>query len=118
MIASKAERMAREASLVLRRISADRSIDENRREAVQAAILIERILKDLRDGRSGRSLIIEMLEDASPRPVSTEELRFASGIQEFARRIRELRTEGYDIQSTGDGYLLIGRPRGDRQGGG
>ena len=38
--------------------------------------------------------------------VPAAELRFASGIQEFARRVRELREEGYDIRSTGDGYLL------------
>jgi hypothetical protein len=39
--------------------------------------------------------------------VSSEELRFASGIQESARRIRELRVEhGYDISERGDMYRL------------
>lgn len=39
--------------------------------------------------------------------VSSEELRFASGIQESARRIRELRVEhGYDITESGDMYRL------------
>jgi biotin operon repressor len=55
-----------------------------------------------------------MLEDAAPRSVSIEELRFASGIHEFARRVRELREEGYDIQSTGEGYLLISPTFNDR----
>jgi 5-methylcytosine-specific restriction endonuclease McrA len=39
--------------------------------------------------------------------VSSEELRFASGIQESARRIRELRVEhGYEISERGDMYTL------------
>ena len=80
--------------------------EENRRHAVRAAILIDDLLKELRSGRSGRAVILEMLKDAAPGAVPAAELRFASGIQEFARRVRELREEGYDIRSTGDGYLL------------
>ena len=39
--------------------------------------------------------------------ISSEELRFASGIQESPRRIRELRVEhGYDISERGDMYRL------------
>ena len=101
------ERLANEASGLLRHISIGRSDDDNRQDAVQAAILIDQLLKDLRRGRSGRQVILEMLREASPDPVSIAELRFGSGIQEFARRVRELREEGHDIRPTGDGYVLI-----------
>jgi biotin operon repressor len=100
------ERLAKEASALLRRISIGRSDEDNRHDAVQAAILVEQVLKDLRRGRSGREVILEMLSEASPEPVSIAKLRFGSGIQEFARRVRELRDEGHDIRSTGDGYVL------------
>jgi biotin operon repressor len=49
---------------------------------------------------------LALLEDASPNAVTADELRYASGIQEFARRIRELREQGFDIRPTGDGYRL------------
>lgn len=101
------ERLAKEAWGLLRNISISRSDEDNRADAVRAAILVEQLLKDLRRGRSGRELILKMLTEASPEPVSLAELRFGSGIQEFARRVRELRKEGYDIRSTGDGYVLI-----------
>lgn len=104
------ERLAKEASGLLRHISIGRSDDDNRHDAVKAAILVDQLLKDLRRGRSGRQVILEMLSEASPDPVSIAELRFGSGIQEFARRVRELREEGYDIRSTGDGYVLIPEP--------
>lgn len=104
------ESLAREAVEHLRRIMVDRSDDENRRNAVKAAILVEQLLRLLRRGRSGREVVLSMLLAASPEPVSNAELRFGSGIQEFARRVRELREEGYEIRSTGSGYVLLAGP--------
>lgn len=101
------EELAREALGLLRRISEDQPDEINRRDAIKAAMLVDEILKLLRRGSSGRDVILQMLLEASPREVSIAELRFGSGIQEFARRVRELREEGHDIQSTGDGYVLI-----------
>jgi hypothetical protein len=109
------ERLAKEASGLLRNISIGRSDEDNRQDAVEAAILVEQLLKALRRGRSGREVILEMLTEAAPDPVSIQVLRFGSGIQEFARRVRELREAGHDIRSTGDGYVLLrqsGRPGG------
>ncbi len=102
------ERLAKEASGLLRQISISRTDDDNRHDAIQAAMLIDQLLRVLRRDRSGREMILEMLLQAAPEPVSIAELRFGSGIQEFARRVRELRDEGHDIRPTGDGYVLIG----------
>lgn len=103
------ERLAKEASGLLRHISISRPDDDNRHDAIQAAILIDQLLRVLRRGRSGREMILEMLMQAAPEPVSIAELRFGSGIQEFARRVRELREVGHDIRPTGDGYVFIPR---------
>jgi biotin operon repressor len=100
------ELLAGEAVSALRRISRSRGLAANRRDAVDAAIRVDRLLKLLRGTDSGRALILALLEDASPNAVTADELRYAAGIQEFARRIRELREQGFDIRPTGDGYRL------------
>lgn len=80
---------------------------ENQRRVVEAALATEEMARLLREGKSGRDMILALLKAAYPDPVPTEFLRHASGIQEFARRIRELRVElGYDVIATTDGYML------------
>jgi hypothetical protein len=100
------EQLASEAVEALKRVSRSRTVEANRRNAVDAAVRVDRLLKVLRGKQSGRSVILALLKDAAPDAVTTDELRYASGIQEFARRIRELREEGFAIRPTGDGYRL------------
>lgn len=100
------EILAAAAIRELRAISNGADDDENRAHAVRAAVTVERLIRRLRDGASGRQVILDMLEAAHPDPVSADVLRHASGIQEFARRIRELREEGYAIESLGNSYRL------------
>ncbi len=104
---SQAARLAHDAATQLRRLRPERSRAENRAHAVRAAIATEEVLRLLRGASSGRAAILEILQDAAPETVPSNVLRHASGIQEFARRVRELRDDGYDIRATGDGYRLI-----------
>ena len=104
----KATRLAREAALRLRHIQPDEPRSANRLRAVQAAIAIDEVVRLLRGADSGRTVILELLRDAASDSVPSDVLRHASGIQEFARRIRELRDDGYDIRATGSGYRLVG----------
>lgn len=91
----------------LRRVEATDPSSDNQSRVVEAAIATEEMARRLREGRSGRDVILELLKAAFPDAVPTEFLRHASGIQEFARRIRELRVElGYDVVATKSGYLL------------
>jgi hypothetical protein len=80
---------------------------DNQTRVVEAALVIDEMARRLRGGKSGRDVILEFLRAAFPGAVPTDFLRYASGIQEFARRIRELRVElGYDIEATNTGYML------------
>ncbi len=86
---------------------ADSTLD-NQRRVVEAAVAAEEMARKLRGTKSGRDTILELLKAASPDEVSADFLRHASGIQEFARRIRELRVEfGYDVEATTSGYRLL-----------
>ena len=102
------------AELAAKAIAALRLVDEtdserdNQRKVIEAAVAIEEMARRLRGGSSGRDVILELLKAASPDEVSADFLRHASGIQESARRIRELRVEfGYDVEATGSGYRLL-----------
>lgn len=94
----------------LRSVSGDAEVQTNRVKLVRAAVALEDALRALRGDASGREIILELLREASPRSVDSNVLRHASGIQEFARRIRELREEGYDIETLGTSYRLVETP--------
>ena len=80
----------------------------NQERVVRSASVVEEMARLLRDGSSGRDVILGLLLAAYPIEVSSTYLRHASGIQEFARRIRELRVElGYDVDATSTGYRLL-----------
>lgn len=92
----------------LRHIRQEATDGENRAWLVEAATALESLAKRLRGDLSGRDLVLELLKAAHPKSVPAAALRTASGIQEFARRIRELRVQyGYDIETTPDGYRLV-----------
>lgn len=60
-----------------------------------------------RQGSGARTLIREYLNANVGRWIDGEEIAAVSGIQEWARRIRELRVEeGYDIEEQGGRYCL------------
>lgn len=100
--------LAAEAIAALRLVSETDSVPDNQRRVVEAAVATEEMARRLRGGKSGRDVILELLKAASPDEVSADFLRHASGIQEFARRIRELRVElGYDVEATKSGYRLL-----------
>lgn len=81
--------------------------DAERRALVRASVALESLAKELRGNRSGKDMILETLMAAFPDPVPGSVLRTVSGIQEFGRRIRELRVEdGYDVVYDGDSYRL------------
>jgi biotin operon repressor len=59
-------------------------------------------------GHGARAKILDYLKSHLGQPVSGEQLREVSGIQEWARRVRELRVEyGYDVQEGGGAYTLV-----------
>jgi biotin operon repressor len=59
-------------------------------------------------GDGGRDKILAYLQARVGRNVSGEELAAASGIQEWARRVRELRVEfGYEIAEVGDSIYVL-----------
>ena len=91
----------------LRRVKDSAGDDANLFYVVQAAVLLDEAARDLRGRRSGKQVILDLLVAAQPQPVPAGVLRHASGIQEYARRIRELRDEGHMIEYTGDGYRLV-----------
>lgn len=102
------------AELASKAIAALRRVDEtdltldNQRRVVEAAVATEEMARRLRGGKSGRDVILELLKAAFPDEVPATFSRHASGIQEFARRIRELRVElGYDVEATKEGYRLL-----------
>jgi len=100
--------LAAEAIAALRLIDETDSALDNQRRVVEAAVAIEEMARRLRGGQSGRDVILELLKAAFPEEVSADFLRHASGVQEFARRIRELRVEfGYDVEATQSGYGLL-----------
>ncbi len=102
------------AELAAIAIEALRLVDEtdstldNQRRVVEAAVATEEMARQLRGTKSGRDVILELLKAAFPDEVPADFLRHASGIQEFARRIRELRVEfGYDVEASKSGYKLL-----------
>ncbi len=99
----------------LRHVSDSADRVSNHRAAVDAAILVDDLVQLLRGEESGRAIILGMLTAAYPRSVPAREMRYASGIQEFARRVRELRQEGYDIASDGESYRLVSFSKRDSQ---
>lgn len=103
----QAAQLAAGAAVELRRIDTGRPRSVNQAHAVHAAIIIDEVLRLLRGADSGRTVILELLRNAAPAVVSSDVLRHASGIQEYARRIRELRDDGHDIRATGNGYRLL-----------
>lgn len=56
--------------------------------------------------------ILKHLKANFPLPVTGKRLMELSGISEWARRIRELRAEGWRIQHTKEGYKLLSLERG------
>lgn len=59
-------------------------------------------------GEGARTHILQYLKEHLGKPVFGEELREISGIQEWARRVRELRVElGYTIVEDGGRYTLV-----------
>ncbi len=68
-------------------------------------------------GEGGRQKILTYLQQHVGEDVAGEELAAASGIHEWARRLRELRVEqGYDIEEVGDSVYRLhsARPDTDR----
>lgn len=100
--------LAAQAITALRLVSETESTLDNQRRVVEAAVATEEMARLLRGAKSGRDTIFELLKAASPDEVSADFLRHASGIQEFARRIRELHVEfGYDVEASTSGYRLV-----------
>lgn len=65
-------------------------------------------------GEGARHRILAYLEQHTGEPVTGDELREVSGIQEWARRIRELRVEqGYDIEELGGSTYRLNHPAPD-----
>jgi len=58
---------------------------------------------------SARSRILHYLEAHEGEAVSADELNEVAGIRAWARRIRELREEGHDIEHVGDGRYRLNR---------
>jgi hypothetical protein len=60
-------------------------------------------------GEGAKGRILAYLQENLGRPISGRELAAISGIQEWARRVRELRVEeGYDITEVGGGSYRLG----------
>lgn len=78
-------------------------------ELEHAETLLAAHRKRVARGRGARKRILEyFLEKGVGTPVSGQELRRISGIQEWARRVRELRVEeGWDIRHGGVNYQLM-----------
>jgi hypothetical protein len=99
--------LAAVAIVALREVDESDLSADNQSRVVKAAMITEEMARRLRGDRSARDVILELLKAAYPDEVPAEFLRHASGIQEFARRVRELRVElGYDVVATKAGYLL------------
>jgi biotin operon repressor len=103
----------RVAAEQLTRMAEQESPDPAELAAVRAELLAaERELAGPREraprGAGGKAKILAYLKARVGQPVSGEELREASGIQEWARRVRELRVEdGYPIEENAGSYTLL-----------
>ena len=53
-----------------------------------------------------KSRILDLLKAEHPNAVGRDDIREAAGISEWARRVRELTEEGWDIETLPDGYRL------------
>lgn len=104
------EEWHRQLDVVIRDLEAARSATNHglkRTHLIEAARGLDRLAKLLRGNSSGREAVLVALVDAYPGAVDGPTLRFLSGIQEFARRVRELRVEsGYDIEADRGSYRL------------
>lgn len=61
--------------------------------------------------KGARRKILELLLDNVGKEVAREEIQEAAGISEWARRVRELAQEGWDIETTKDGYKLLSQEK-------
>jgi hypothetical protein len=60
------------------------------------------LLAELDQNLSAKAAILLYLQIFVNEPVTTQELEIISGISEYARRIRELTSEGYNIKTSTD----------------
>lgn len=82
--------------------------DEKRHRLVEATLALSELAKLLRGDRSGSAVVLDELKAAYPAPVPRSVLQALSGIQEWARRLREHRVEsGFEIEFDGSGYRLV-----------
>jgi hypothetical protein len=96
----------------LARLSEKPSLDPDDLTRVRAELAgLERLVRGRRRrprGAGARTAILNYLKEHVGQPVFGEELREISGIQEWARRVRELRVEfGYRIIEEGGRYTLM-----------
>jgi biotin operon repressor len=109
---SLGDRLA-EVARVLDALAARESVDPQELSAIRARLAaIERESGGLTGrraaGQGARGRILAYLLERVGQPVSGEELREVSGIQEWARRVRELRVEiGYPIEERDGCYELL-----------
>lgn len=59
---------------------------------------------------SGRTRILHYLQQRENEVVTGEELSRVAGIRDWARRVRELRKDGHDIEYVGDGSYRLRSP--------
>lgn len=103
-----AERMTRAASTDL---SDDSAQSELESISAELRVLVTRRLgarRRAKRGQGARAMILAHLQAKLGDWVEGQELAAISGIQEWARRVRELRVEdGYDIEEGGGQYRLL-----------
>jgi biotin operon repressor len=69
-----------------------------------------------RRGKGAKRRILDYLQDRLGEVITGEELAAVSGIQEWARRVRELRTEqGYDITELGGSLYRLESPEANEE---
>lgn len=114
-------RAAHELDLIAERVSMGEARREDVDEVVAEILGAQRQFFGPRPrashGEGGRQKLLAYLEKRVGEEVSGEELAAASGIHEWARRLRELRVEqGYDIREVGDSmYVMVSaEPDGER----
>lgn len=61
---------------------------------------------------SGKNNILNFLKNHIGKEVNREEIRIASKVLEWARPIRSLREDGWDIETTKNGYILHSDEKG------
>jgi biotin operon repressor len=96
----------------LARLAEKETLDPQELTKVRAELVgVERVARGRKRqarGEGARTQILQYLKEHVGQPVFGEELREVSGIQEWARRVRELRVEsGYTIIEDGGRYTLV-----------